>query len=202
MMRNTIKHLISSEIGSKQRELIETAARLFFKHGFKRVTVEEICKTATVSKVTFYRYFSGKDALIEYITRLLGDKFVAEFAEIIDSDSSIKRKFDDIAILKQNFAANLGSELRESIFRSPAVKEYTGEIEKQMMQKFESLMQREQAQGNINPDVDIEKAMAFISRLNQLLSDDSFRGIYRDLNEMIVQVNELLVMGLKSRDLS
>lgn len=201
-MKNTIKQLISCEIGSKQRKLIETAAQLFFKHGFKRVTVEEICKTANVSKVTFYRYFSGKDTLIEYITRLLGDKFVSEFTEIIDSDRSIKLKFDEIAILKQNFATNLGSELRESIFQAPAVKEYTKKIEMQMMQKFESLMQKEQALGNINPDVDIEKAMAFISRLNQLLSDDSFRGIYRDLNEMIVQVNELLVMGLKSRDMS
>lgn len=201
-MKNTIKQLISCEIGSKQRKLIETAAQLFFKHGFKRVTVEEICKTANVSKVTFYRYFSGKDTLIEYITRLLGDKFVSEFTEIIDSDRSIKRKFDEIAILKQDFATNLGGELRESIFQAPAVKEYTKKIEMQMMQKFESLMQKEQALGNINPDVDIEKAMAFISRLNQLLSDDSFRGIYRDLNEMIVQVNELLVMGLKSRDMS
>lgn len=59
-MKNTIKHLISKDIRSKQRELIETAAQLFFKHGFKRVTVEEICRTAKVSKVTFYRYFAAK----------------------------------------------------------------------------------------------------------------------------------------------
>jgi AcrR family transcriptional regulator len=202
MMKNTIKHLISKDIRSKQRELIETAAQLFFKHGFKRVTVEEICRTAKVSKVTFYRYFSSKDEMIKYITRLLGDNFALELEQIIDRDSSIKSKFDDIAILKQDFAANLGGELRDSIFKSPAVKEYMQEMDQRLMQKFEQLMHEEQAQGSINPKVDIEKAMAFISRLNQLLSDDSFTGIYRDLKEMIVEVNELLVMGLKSRELS
>lgn len=201
-MKNTIKHLISKDIRSKQRKLIETAAQLFFKHGFKRVTVEEICTTAKVSKVTFYRYFSSKDEMIKYITRLLTDNFALEFEQIIDRDSSIKSKFDDIAILKQEFAANLGAELRYSIFKSPAVKEYMQDMDQRLMQKFEQLMHKEQAQGNINPKVDIEKAMAFISRLNQLLSDDNFAGIYHDLNEMIVEVNELLVMGLKSRELS
>jgi AcrR family transcriptional regulator len=202
MMRNTIKHLIDKEIRSKQRKLIETAAQLFFKHGFKKVTIEEICRTAKVSKVTFYRYFSSKDEMIKYITRLLGDNFAIKLEQIIDRDSTIKSKFDDIAILKQDFAANLGGELRDSIFNSPAVKEYMHGLDQRLMQKFEQLMHNEQAQGNINPQVDIEKAVAFISRLNQLLSDDSFTGIYPDLKEMIGQVNELLVMGLKSRELS
>ncbi|MCB5261331.1 MAG: TetR/AcrR family transcriptional regulator [Candidatus Cloacimonetes bacterium] len=201
-MRNTIKHLIDKEIRSKQRKLIETAAQLFFKHGFKKVTIEEICRTAKVSKVTFYRYFSSKDEMIKYITRLLGDNFAIKLEQIIDRDSTIKSKFDDIAILKQDFAANLGGELRDSIFNSPAVKEYMHGLDQRLMQKFEQLMHNEQAQGNINPQVDIEKAVAFISRLNQLLSDDSFTGIYPDLKEMIGQVNELLVMGLKSRELS
>lgn len=140
--------------------------------------------------------------MIKHITRLLTDNFALEFEQIIDRDSSIKSKFDDIAILKQDFAANLGGELRDSIFKSPAVKEYMQEMDQRLMQKFEQLMHEEQAQGNINPKVNIEKAVAFISRLNQLLSDDSFTGIYHDLNEMIVEVNELLVMGLKSRELS
>ncbi len=43
------------------------AKELFFKHGTKRITIEEICKTANTSKVTFYKYFNNKVDLVKYI---------------------------------------------------------------------------------------------------------------------------------------
>ena len=37
----------------KQLELLKIARELFWKHGFKRVSIEEICQKASVSKMTF-----------------------------------------------------------------------------------------------------------------------------------------------------
>ena len=41
--------------------LFSTAKNLFFKFGLRRVSVEEICKKASVSKMTFYRNFNNKE---------------------------------------------------------------------------------------------------------------------------------------------
>jgi AcrR family transcriptional regulator len=44
----------------KRIQITETAIRLFSQFGTKRVTIEEICRTAGVSKVTFYKHFKNK----------------------------------------------------------------------------------------------------------------------------------------------
>ena len=55
----------------KYQHIVETAEELFFKHSVKRVSVEEICNKANVSKMTFYRYFSNKQELAEHIIHLM-----------------------------------------------------------------------------------------------------------------------------------
>ncbi len=51
----------------KYNQIIETASELFVRFGIKRVTVEEICKTSGVSKMTFYKFFRNKNEVVEKI---------------------------------------------------------------------------------------------------------------------------------------
>ncbi|WP_372931944.1 TetR/AcrR family transcriptional regulator, partial [Mariniphaga sediminis] len=44
----------------KYLEIMKTARELFWKHGFRRVTIQEICEKAGVSKMTFYKHFPNK----------------------------------------------------------------------------------------------------------------------------------------------
>ena len=47
------------------RERIETAAmRLFVEQGFEETTVAQIAEAAGVSEMTFFRYFTSKDAVV------------------------------------------------------------------------------------------------------------------------------------------
>ena len=45
---------------SKSLDILNTARQLFWKHGIRRVSVEEVCREAGVSKMTFYRSFPNK----------------------------------------------------------------------------------------------------------------------------------------------
>ena len=54
-------------MSQKREQLLQTGEALFVKHGMRRVTVEEICRQAGVSKPTFYRYFENKAALARRI---------------------------------------------------------------------------------------------------------------------------------------
>jgi len=51
-----------------KRELVlKTGKELFWKFGFKRVTIEEVCKEAGISKMTFYKFFTNKIDLVKII---------------------------------------------------------------------------------------------------------------------------------------
>ena len=44
----------------KEGDILRTAEDLFMQFGYGKVTVEEICRAAGVSKVTYYKYFKKK----------------------------------------------------------------------------------------------------------------------------------------------
>lgn len=50
----------------KQKQIIEAARKLFYKYGFKRVSVDEIAKEAKITKRTLYKYFKSKEEILEY----------------------------------------------------------------------------------------------------------------------------------------
>ncbi len=48
---------------AKQTQILEGARKVFLAHGFDAASMEEIARTAGVSKGTLYSYFESKDAL-------------------------------------------------------------------------------------------------------------------------------------------
>ena len=50
-----------------RREIAETALALFAREGYDGVSAETIAEEASVSLRTFYRYFTGKDAVLSPI---------------------------------------------------------------------------------------------------------------------------------------
>ena len=47
-------------MSNKKQQLLNTATELFRAQVFRRITIDETCKTANISKRTFYKYFKNK----------------------------------------------------------------------------------------------------------------------------------------------
>lgn len=78
---------------SAARERILTAAgRLFYDEGIHAVGVERVITAADVSRVTFYRHFPSKDALIEAYLRARGDRMRERIAAVRGADDADPRK--------------------------------------------------------------------------------------------------------------
>jgi AcrR family transcriptional regulator len=60
---------------SAREVILQTAADLFFREGFRAVGVDTIIKQAEVAKMTLYRYFPSKDDLIVAYLQDANDKF-------------------------------------------------------------------------------------------------------------------------------
>ena len=52
-----------------ENKILKKSSDLFFKHGFRSVSIDDICSELRISKKTFYKYFSQKDLLIERILK-------------------------------------------------------------------------------------------------------------------------------------
>jgi AcrR family transcriptional regulator len=73
--------MAAKTIRSARQQVLETAAALFFRDGFRAVGVDAIVAESGVGKMTLYRHFPSKDDLIVAYLRDSNEKFWAWFDE-------------------------------------------------------------------------------------------------------------------------
>ena len=84
------------------RQTIINAARcLFREHGFSAVSVGGICAEAAVSRVTFYKYYSGKNALLKEIVTEQKNRVRAEFEALLARQCSLREAAETVFALQQ-----------------------------------------------------------------------------------------------------
>jgi len=67
----------------KRKRLIDHAIALFIRHGIISVTMDDLAKTAGMSKKTVYQYFANKAILVEAVV----DQLIAQSKCIISSNT-------------------------------------------------------------------------------------------------------------------
>ncbi len=84
-----------------KRRIITIAWRKFNENGFRKTTIEDICRDLAISKKTFYNYFPNKEALVtEIITELIGDyrSDVLESLAYKQSVEKVLEKYFDLVL--------------------------------------------------------------------------------------------------------
>jgi AcrR family transcriptional regulator len=74
-----------SSLGARER-ILETAADLFYEHGFQAVGVDLVIERAGVAKTTLYRHFPSKDDLIVAYLDDANTRFWSWFEDAVDPD--------------------------------------------------------------------------------------------------------------------
>jgi AcrR family transcriptional regulator len=122
---------------TKKHKILSAAKDLFSRHGFRKVTVDEIAALAEVSKVSIYSYFQNKEGLIH---ALVADSFreqKASIEELIHSDIPFPDKLKGIILRKADTSNRYSKEYLEQLLAHPAWKlQPVGEIEALMFEFF------------------------------------------------------------------
>ena len=66
----------------KQADILRHASTLFNREGYQSPSIERIAEHAGISKMTFYRYYADKEALILAILRQKESEFMQDLAQI------------------------------------------------------------------------------------------------------------------------
>ena len=95
---------------SKPELLAETARALFHEYGFAAVTVDKICRTAAVSRPTFYKYYADKNALIRRVFSQQKEQVRQTLQELGESGDTLAAILEGFHALQQQSLAGLYSE--------------------------------------------------------------------------------------------
>lgn len=182
----------------KYLQLLKSAEKLFKRHGIKRITVEEICRDAQVSKMTFYRYFEGKiDIARTMLTEMLAEAF-AQYQSIMDSENPYPEKVTKIIRLKLEKSEDMGAEFVRDIMASP-YPELHGLLEEWMsrIMKFlyEDFVQR-QKEGHIRPDIKPEFLIFIFNQMRNWAADPTLNDLYSSTKDMTGEMVKFFFYGI------
>ena len=183
-------------------EAIVSAARsLFWKHGIRRVTIEEICQNAGVSKMTCYKYFSNKTAIAKYLIEDMFESGIKAYKEIYHSDISYEEKVKKMLDLKMSNSHEMSQELLDDIYKNQdeELSETIETIKKRMIGIYLDDIREAQKIKEIRDDVKPEFMLYFLNNLTEMLNDQRLVSIYSNPQQMISEVMTFFFYGIMPR---
>ena len=178
--------------------IMDAAETLFLKHGFRRVSVNEICRGAGVSRKTFYVYFANKDALTIKLLDKLVDTLTDEFVEVMNSDVPFSDKMASMMEMKLALSRQLSMDFMADLFTasSDEVLHHYREKADSNLSLARSLFLQAHEQGEIRRELDIDMVMAMFNYQTDLCSKPEFRAHFKDVESMTQQMMEMMLFGI------
>jgi len=186
--------------GDKKADIVAAASRLFNRFGFKRVTVEEICRKAETSKMTFYKHFANKLDVFKFIWNDLIDRAYSKVDEIDAMPVPFAEKLNLILQYKMSLMSQMSPDLIEELLGSDAeILSFMNEIRERSFHLFLEFAERAQKRGDMR-DVRPELFMAALDKMGELAHNKELRDSYTDNVDFARDLNGLFFYGLLPRE--
>jgi len=179
---------------NSRTRILNAAAELFYLQGFESVGLQKICSQATVSKSSFYHFFTSKDELAVAVVEAYWHSEKQAFEKLFNASLSPLQKiqsiFNNIFTMTELTChdrgdifgcpfGNLASELSNS---SPALREQMQLVFGDMTDIYTDLIKQAKEQGELSLALD---ACETANALVMLMQGMSVMGkVYNDPNRM------------------
>jgi len=163
----------------------------FIREGFASTSVDELSADLSISKKTFYKYFSGKEDIVQQIMDRFMETIRANVERILLSDRSAVEKFSEVITMIATNASRLipafGRDLQR---RMPHLWKQIEEFRRQRISDVFTHLNRQGIQEgtmrpDMNPRVFLMSVLASIDRIMQpeVLANESFsvRGAIEEI---------------------
>ena len=185
---------------SKQQTITDTARRLFREHGFSAVSVGGICAEAAVSRVTFYKHYSGKNALLQEIVTEQKNRVRAEFEALLARQCSLREAAEAVFALQQQsfdelYSAAFLRDIEENT--DLELERFFHELNEEKYAFMRGFFHTLQQRRLIQPDLPVELIDLFIRQADILMRHPQLAALYAAAPQKLPQdVLGLLLHGL------
>jgi TetR/AcrR family transcriptional regulator, cholesterol catabolism regulator len=150
------------------QKIYNTALALFYKKGYDKVTIDDICEKAGVSKGAFYDHFKSKDQVIIDLF-LMADAVYEEYASTeLPRHKKVTDKLFLLGKKGVSYSSDMGIDIIQVSYRSQInLNEKTASIawERRALYKLiQKLVEEGQAKGEIRKDFSKEDITRLVLR--------------------------------------
>jgi len=186
----------------KRKNLLETGKKLFWKYGFRRVSVEEICKKAEVSKMTFYRCFENKTEFAKTIFSDAVSEGIKKFNEILIADITSSEKLHRIILMKLEGADNISQEFLIDFYSSPdtELKIFVEETTRSSWDEIIKGFRFAQEKGWFRKDFKPEFLFYISQRISPMVNDENLLKLYDNPQDLIIEFTNFFTYGISPHD--
>lgn len=190
---------LNRDFGNKKLEqIVKTSLKLFWHYGLKRITVEEICQEAAVSKNTFYKHFNNKIDLIRLIMNSLYEQGMNDFENIMSMPVPFEEKLEKMMDLKLKAAEDMSANFFRDMYMSgdeeivKMLQEMVKEREKMVYAAFKLA----QEQGEIRKDLKLEFVIFLMGKMTSFIEDETLLNMFDSPTELIVELTRFSIYGM------
>ena len=198
------QNLLNVMNASKQQIIIDVAYRLFREQGFSAVSVGSICAEAAVSRVTFYKHYSGKNALLQEIVTEQKNRVRAEFEALLARQCSLREAAEAVfALQKQSFEELYSAAFLRDIEENTdlELERFFHELNEEKYALMRGFFHTLQQRRLIQPDLPVELIDLFIRQADVLMRHPQLAALYAAAPQKLPQdVLGLLLHGLAGEE--
>ncbi len=189
------------EDNKKYQLVLATAHQLFWKFGIKRVTIEEICKEAGISKMTFYRYFPNKIELSKRVLSKVFDDAEENYKRLMQQDISFAEKVKQQVVMKFEGTQDISAEIIADLSSgwNEELQAFYEAYAKKMTTMVYNDYAEAQRKGEIRKDVKLDFIFYMSTQMAKMSADQELLAMYGSVQEIIMEFMNLMFYGILQR---
>jgi len=179
---------------------METGRELFWKYGFKRVTIEEICAAAGVSKMTYYKFFSNKMDLVKLLLNNTVTEAVDKYKTVMDSDIPFQEKVELQIKMKMEGTSDISKEFMDDLLvhADPEAMQMMNDISASTLRMIFDDYVTAQQEGHIRKDIKPEFILYFLNHMFEMMEDEKLANMYETASDLATEMIRFFFYGILS----
>lgn len=183
----------------KFQELHRTARDLFWKYGFKRISIEELCHKAGISKMTYYRFYPNKIELAKSVFENVVNEGIQRFRDIMRADIPPSEKVRQFISLKYDGTNNLSQEFLQDFYEHSDT-ELSLYVDRKVNQSWEEVLadfRMAQEKGWFRKDLKPEFLFYIVNKMD--FADKELMKLFSSPQEMVMEMITFFMYGMLPR---
>ncbi|TNG96379.1 TetR/AcrR family transcriptional regulator [Pasteurellaceae bacterium USgator11] len=185
---------------SKSTVIQQTALQLFSQQGWKRISVDEICRQAQVSRVTFYKHFKNKNDLLKQLLFSQKEEIRLRFLHFLDHEISLESIIQKIFQMQEEALNGLYSQPMQADFQyhsDEEMRSFFATLEQEKHCFMSHFFQQLQTKRIIQQDFPIALISVFIRKIDELRTDPQLCNLYRGKEHQLnIDALQLMMYGI------
>lgn len=185
-----------------QMAILKAAKDCFWKYGINKVTVEEICEKAGVSKMTYYRNFANKKVVAVMVLKDIISRSEQLYDEIMSKEIEFPNKIKEVIVLEHEYSRGISQEFIQDVTNNEdeELRKLMDEANKKGQQKFIHHMKEAQKEGWVRKDLHFPFLIHMMNDINIKLRDEKLIAMYDSLEDLIMELVNFFFYGIVSHE--